>query len=532
MGWRSVALLSVSVMVAGLGAGVATAGAQGRSGPTVTDAVQVTDDPAAVRAHTSPQMARNPKTGELVIVEGDIRGSRKCTVHISADDGRSWAEGGEALEPPYTDCSFHADWGPYATLAFDNDGVLYMAIEASDPKYFDQARNDAPRNIFLARSEDSGRTWDTTLAYKAQEGDPDKGINKGATVAVDPKHPRYVYLGWRQGSFGAPTTKEKLKTEVAASSDGGRTWSDPAEVTDSRGGDFPWLTVTPDGVLHVVTWTRVWPVPPAGQPNPVRELFHVSSADHGRTFSERHTIDPGNQAHEHPPVLASDPRTGALYVAWSAQPDALNGATTYQADLEAYFRASTDGGRTWGDKVLLNDDPKGRANQIDPGISVAPNGRIDIAWYDGRLSPTPLAQRTETGFNDVFSTFSTDGGRTFAPNVRVSDRSADRSIGVWANNVDQRLNVGITSSNQAAYVAWSDTRNANRDFQPEDVYMASLQFQAPAVPAEGSGSLPGWLAVSAGIAIGLGLATAGAVLAGRRSSSSSPGPARVPQRVA
>jgi hypothetical protein len=80
-------------------------------------------------------------------------------------------------------------------------------------------------------------------------------------------------------------------------------------------------------------------------------------------------------------------------------------------------------------------------------------------------------------------------------------------------------------------VAWSDTRNANRDFQPEDVYMASLQFQAPDVPAEGSGSLPGWLAVSAGIAIGLGLATVGAVLAGRRSSSSR-GPARVPQRVA
>jgi hypothetical protein len=108
-------------------------------------------------------MARNPKNGELVVVEGDIRGSRKCTVHISADDGRSWFEGGNPLTPPDTDCSFHADWGPYATLVFDKDGVLDMAIEASDPAVFSNTRNDAPRDIYLARSTDSGRTFQALL---------------------------------------------------------------------------------------------------------------------------------------------------------------------------------------------------------------------------------------------------------------------------------------------------------------------------------------------------------------------------------
>lgn len=197
--WRRFVAAAFVFGAAAVGAGGPAFSTPALAKPDVTDAVQVTPDPSVVRAHTSPQMARNPKTGELVVVEGDIRGSRKCTVHISVDDGRSWAEGGNPLVDPYTDCSFHADWGPYATLAFDKNGELYMAIEASDPKFFDAARNDAPRHIFLARSSDSGRTWDTTLAYKAQEGDPDKGINKGATIAVDPKDPKYVYLGWRQG---------------------------------------------------------------------------------------------------------------------------------------------------------------------------------------------------------------------------------------------------------------------------------------------------------------------------------------------
>ena len=516
-----------SVVLLGLAAvpsaGAATSTGEGVPKPVVTNAVQVTGDPQIVRAHTSPQMARNPKTGELVIVEGDIRGSRRCAVHISTDDGRSWRQGGQALEPPFTDCSFHADWGPYATMAFDKDGVLLMAIEASDPRFFDQTRNDAPRHIFLARSTDSGRSWRTTRIYEAPEGDGNKGTNKGATIAVDPKDPRYVYVGWRQGLQNGP---EKLKTNVAASADGGRTFAPPVEISDPRGGDFPWMTVTPDGVLHAVTWTRVFPPNPAGQPNPVRELFHVSSADRGRTFGARNTIDPGNQQHEHPPVIASDPRTGDLYVAWAAQPDAMNQAQGYNADLEVYFRSSSDGGKTWSPKKTLNDDGLGRANQIDPGIAVAPNGRIDVAWYDSRTNPGTLGNRTETGFNDVYYTFSTDGGETFAPNVRISDRSADRSIGVWANNVDQRLNVGVASSDESAYVTWSDTRNANRDFQPEDVYMATVKLDGPAVPVvDTSEDAPAWLAIGAGFALGLGVAMVLALLR-LRSASRGPEPAR------
>jgi hypothetical protein len=498
----------VSVLASAGWLGAATpGGAQQVDKPVVTDAVQVTPDPSVVRAHTSPQMARNPKNGELVVVEGDIRGSRQCTVHISADDGRSWFEGGSPLTAPNTDCSFHADWGPYATVAFDKNGVLDMAIEASDPAVFASTRNEAPRNIYLARSTDSGRSFTTTTVLTAVTGNPNQGINKGATIAVDPKDPRNIYIGWRQGAFGSPAATEKLKTMVAASTDGGRTWNTPVDVTDEHGGDFPWLTVTGDGVLHVAYWVRLWPLPAAGTPDPVRPIYHVSSSDHGRTWSARSVIDPGNQHHEHPPVLVSDPRTDALYVAWAGNADPMNEAPGFNGDMEIFFRSSTDGGKTWTPRLLLNDDPKGKANQIDPGISVAPNGRIDVAWYDGRLSTLPVTGDTENGFNDVYATSSTDGGLTFTPDIRVSDRSADRSIGVWSNNVDQRLNVGISSSDDAMYVAWQDTRNANKDFQPEDVYMASVRLdRAYITPVKSASSVPTWLALAAGLALGLGIA--------------------------
>jgi hypothetical protein len=265
---------------------------------------------------------------------------------------------------------------------------------------------------------------------------------------------------------------------------------------------------------------RLWPIPATGTPDPVRPIYHVSSSDHGKTWSSRTVIDPGNQHHEHPPIIVSDPKTNALYVAWAGNADPMNEAQGFNGDMEIFFRSSTDGGKTWTDRLLLNDDPKGKANQIDPGISVAPNGRIDVAWYDGRLSTLPVTGDTENGFNDVYATSSYDGGKTFTPNVRVSDRSSDRSIGVWSNNVDQRLNVGISSSNDAMYVAWQDTRNANRDFQPEDVYMASVKLDDAYIAAARSSShVPPLLALGAGLALGLGIAAVALPRIGRASGA-------------
>ena len=51
-------------------------------GVSATGAVQVTNDPAPLRSHSSPQIAVNPKTGDLVTVESDVRGNRACAVHL------------------------------------------------------------------------------------------------------------------------------------------------------------------------------------------------------------------------------------------------------------------------------------------------------------------------------------------------------------------------------------------------------------------------------------------------------------------
>ncbi len=512
---------SSSAAVAAVIAALAALGpvAAAEESTAVTAAVQVTANPAPVRGHSAPQIAVNPTNSELVVVESDPRSaSRTCDVHISTDDGRSWSRGGDLMNEPYTDCSFYAEYGPYATLAFANDGTLYVAFVASEP--LGRARDQTPRSVFLGRSSDGGRTFRTATVFQAPDGNPDVGLNKGPVLAVDPKDPQRVYVGWRQGVFA--NSKMKLRSNVATSTDGGRTFGPPFDLTSDRGGDYPGLAVDGEGALHAVFWARNYPPVPFNEPQPVQPIYYRRSTDGGKTFSPQQEISPGNARSPRPPRLAADPGSNSVYVVWYGHAEPENLRPDFREDLEIFFRSSHDQGKTWTERKVLNDDgDRGvKVNQFDPGISVAPDGRVDVAWYDGRLSPTaPVlgANPTERGLQDVFYTSSTDQGRTFAPNVRISDRSIDRSIGVWSNNVDSHFNVGIASTAGSVYFAFQDSRNGSQETNAEDVYFASLKRNR-STSGPNSDETPAWGTIASGAALGLGLAVMLAWLMTRRSA--------------
>lgn len=545
---RAPSLLLFVVVVLGLGAGGPAVAQSVRDRPVqaVTAAVQVTTNPSGVRAHSSPQIAVNPTSGELVVVESDPRApaqQRACNAHISTDDGRTWFPGGTMMLEPFTDCSLHGEYGPYASLGFASDGTLYVAFVANDIHQSDPhglvgssapARRPCriatagaapggivgpdcgagpqavpaahpprrtPRHVFLARSDDGGRSFETTFVFqgpeeavKAPERLANEGINKGPMLAVDPTDPDRVYVGWRQGDLRED--QGKLGSLVAASSDGGRTFGEPVDLSDERGGDYPSLAVDRDGTVHAVYWTRTFGAPDGT--DPVRPIYHMRSTDGGATFGERTEIDPGNQNTQRPPLVVADPGSSSVYVAWAAHPDPDNAADDYTGDLDVFVVASHNSGEDWEARVAVNDDDGG-ADQHLPGLAVAPDGRVGVAWYDDRHDPAGEASYLQ----DVYYSYSTDGGRTWSPDVRITDRSIDRTIGVWDNNISSNHNVGIASTASAAYIAWQDSRNANPVTQPEDVYMAKAVLSGPTTPVAGGSATPAmvWLGAGAGGAL-------------------------------
>ena len=497
------------------------AGAQEARQPAVTAAVQVTANPDPVRAHTSPAIALNPKNGELVVVEADVRGSRKCSVHISTDDGRSWFPGGDPMVEPYTDCTIGAEWGSYFSALFDRNGVLYIPFAANDRKAFESSdrapgvgneRSTVPRHIFLARSTDGGRSFETARVYAAPDDDPARGYAYGIMGAIDPSDPSRVYVEWAQGDF--LDKEHKTHAVVAASSDGGKTFGAPVDITDERGSEEAWVTVDGDGVLHAAYWSlgfdeglTVFERGPEDAPLP---LVYARSTDGGKTWRRR-DIDPGYQIYPRHPVIAADPNSQSLYVAWfgGAKSENLPDFFEDKDRADVYLRASRDGGRSWSDRIVVNDDPGNAVNQEHPNLAVSPDGRLDVAWYDFRFSPRKAANPLEdTGLQDVFYASSRDQARTFGRSVKVNDRMIDRSIGVYSNNVNSVAPIGLFSTDDSVYLAWQDSRNGNEDTDAEDVYMSKVALQGATAADAGEPSRLLWALIGAAVTTAL----AGAIL--------------------
>ncbi len=506
--------LMAGVVVATLAVGVAPGATQGTGAgtPSVTAAVQVTTNPDPNRAHTTPQIAVNPKTTELVIGSAEVRTKKTCDIHISVNGGRSWFPGGDPMVKPFTDCSQQATNGPYITFQFTPDGVLWAAFMGSDPKYTTlNNRADTPRHVFVARSEDSGRTWRTTMAVEGKEGDPGIGNSRRAQIAVDPRDGQTVYVGYQKGAAPGGARRGFL----AISRDGGRTFGVPVEMGDGRGSGQPRPVVDLNGTVHVLFAADGFrPATVTGDPD-LRPLIYRRSGDGGRTWSPIKEIDPGNGGFSfmRKQMMAVDLKSGALYATWygnpnprARRPPANQPSTNEFDDRDVYVRVSTDGGSTWSEARSVNDDiSKPNIQHYDSGIAVAPNGRLDIAWYDFRNSPVPEHEESGGnggGANDVYYSYSTDSGKTFKANIRVTDRIIDRTIGLWSNNTHSHTNMAVASTNDTAYFAWQDTRNGSQNLQAEDIYFAAVQFP---VEKKTDNGVPGWVLIGASAALAAGV---------------------------
>jgi hypothetical protein len=87
-------------------------------------------------------------------------------------------------------------------------------------------------------------------------------------------------------------------------------------------------------------------------------------------------------------------KVGRAYPLYAVYEDATSAGTTL------FLSASFDNGRHWRRRVQVNDN-SGAGEALQPGIAVAPNGRVAVSFYDRRL---PCAGRgspegTQTGLS-------------------------------------------------------------------------------------------------------------------------------------
>jgi hypothetical protein len=459
---RALAAVALTLFMAACGGGGdGDASASGEITAAPGGDVAVSQDPNPIVAQNSPLIAVNPtQRTNMVIVDRVNRPDFDAGIHVSNNGGTAWQD--IALKLPAG--GGRKFFSPSA--AYDARGVLYVSfVTLSGP-------GNAPDGLWVTRSGDGGLSFDEATRVA--------GVHTfHTTLATDAKSGR-LFAAWLQSTPAASECdlcfgQTALPILASQSSDGGRTWSEPAQVSDpgrARVG-APSLGVDPDGnpvMLYVdygedrVDWENL-----PGTYEGTFSLVLARSADQGRTWQRGSVIDaevrpPGRFPIYLPPTPAFVvDRRGNMLAAW---------ADRRSGDSDILLRRSTDDGRTWAPPVPVNRGRIGDGVPQDmPALGVAPGGRIDVVYYDRSVDPRgPMV--------DVLLSSSSDDGKSFTKTVRLSTQSSNRRVGPEGSphlaEADFGSRIAVASLPGGAIAAWTDTRNGTPDSGKQDVFSGSV----------------------------------------------------------
>jgi hypothetical protein len=251
--------------------------------------------------------------------------------------------------------------------------------------------------------------------------------------------------------------------QFSRSTDGGVTWMSPIFIPNCP--VWGTLDVDTNGNLFIGGGdfgSQFWCVRSSDAQNPaVTPTFdQTTSVNLGGSVLFGAPINPGGLAGQ---IFLAVDRSGTatnnyIYMLATVQQfSASNGS-------DIMFSRSTDGGLTFSAPQRITDDPVNQNKWHWFGtLAVAPNGRIDSVWLDTRNA----ANNTDS---QLFYSWSTDGGATWAPNISVSNSFNPFEGYPNQNKIGDYIT--IVSDNTGGNVAYSATFNfnASRGQHEEDVY--------------------------------------------------------------
>jgi hypothetical protein len=352
-----------------------------------------------------------------------------------------------------TNSAFRSADGTSWTASSPNFGVTAQgdpltAYDSLGNLYY-ETMYGGPVGCKIIRSTDNGATWSAPLTSVA-------GNDKNWLAADQTMGPyaNYVYTCMTPGNF-------------ARSTDFGATWVTTRTFsTQSLPGMM--VAVGPDvSTGNNISGGCVYVVTHSGTNAAGTYTFYVST-DGGVTFTQKSTNQfsnvigteisgrstvAGMRCRPYPMITADNsfgPNRGRLYLVYASNSPAGSGNKS-----DVFLRYSTDQGATWTAPTVVHDDANTINNyQFHPAIWCdKQTGRLYLKWYDTRRVPTSDSM-------DVYATYTDDGGVTFAPNQRLTNRTFRISLGGTAPAYQGDYDA-ITSNPISALACWTDFRNGN-----------------------------------------------------------------------
>jgi hypothetical protein len=335
-----------------------------------------------------------------------------------------------------------------------------------------------------------------------QATSPPGGFNDDKEVlAVDPAT-NNLYLVWTRFPNAGPGSTILISRSVNQ----GMAWSAPVAVSGAGEG-FVWpstIAVAPDGTVYVAYHSVVNfdgqgnPLPNNGQDfvarysNDLSTLisktvaltntqaditFNVQAAVAGRQIAGNVSWTQGSAQ---PWVLPDPVRPGNVYVVGTNDP--THSALSSTSDI--VFARSTNNGAAGSWTVSTIATGPVTTFRAFPTAFIDANGDIFVAWYADTNADGSLTGTNGNGHNllNVFATYSTNGGQTWATPFQVNDPSLPFDPDVNASfryaGPPQTLRIGeyfgIDAFGNTAYLDWNGNTFAGGNPTGQQVYYAAF----------------------------------------------------------
>ena len=447
-------------------------------------------DPFDIRAQNSPMVAENPKNARNLAVANRIDSPTfSCALHISLDGGASWSDTRVPMPRGEEPKCFAPD------AVFGSDGTLYFLFVTL------RGVGNTAHAVWISTSNDGGRTLSAPMKVLGP-------LAFQVHLLVDERDPRRLHLTWLQasttGNLSLPTTGNPILYKT--SRDGGRTWSRPVRVShparervvapspaaDSAGNLYVLYLDLRDDRLDYAGAHGGNGGPP--YPGSWQLVLARSNGEGGwrETVVEDDLVPTTRFIVFLPPLpsiaLGDD---GRVYAAFT---DGRLG------DADVYVWASRDEGATFQDPIRVNDTKRrDGTSQYLPKLALAPNGRVDVLYYDRRHDPKNVK-------NEVSLQSSHDEGASFEKRATVSNRAFSSQIGLGSERglPDLGSRLGLLSGDDRDIAVWTDTSAGTVASNKQNVLGATIRFKPTAPlpePALDAIRYAGYLLVLLGVAV-------------------------------
>jgi hypothetical protein len=287
---------------------------------------------------------------------GGIDASHGIVMETSTNNGTTWSAVKTAVSPFFSGGLTDKEWMEIDTnpsSPFANS--IYISITQ-----FDSSQSNIVPTV--SHSTDGGKTWttktvDTTQVFPNVDTFTDLAIGRNGTV----------YVSWLRCTAGSSSGECANTTGTiffSKSTDGGNTWSTPAQITTVK------LSPDPGGCCFY-----------GALPNTSERMSDI-------------------------PVIAIDNTTGVhkgnLYVTYY---------TWTGTQMKVYASVSTNGGTTWSSNAVA--PASATHDQFFPWVNVSRNGVVGVSWMDRRDDAANINY-------EAFSAISLNGGTSYGTNLLLS----------------------------------------------------------------------------------------------------------------